>query len=96
MPRKQISDMALFDALVRSDFDAFVERCFRTLNPGKQLSGNWHHKAIAYALECVRQGENNRQVVNLPPRSLKSLIVSVAFPAFVLGHDPSKRIIVIS
>jgi predicted phage terminase large subunit-like protein len=96
MPRKQTSDLALFDALVRSDFDAFVERCFRTLNPGKPFSPNWHHKAIAYALECIRHGENTRQIVNLPPRSLKSLIVSVAFPAFVLGHDPSKRIIVIS
>lgn len=96
MPHKQISDQALFAALVRSDFGAFAERCFRTLNPGKPFARNWHHKAIAYALECVRQGENRRQVVNLPPRSLKSLIVSVAFPAFVLGHDPSRRIIVIS
>jgi predicted phage terminase large subunit-like protein len=96
MPRKQTSHQALFDALVRADFDAFVERCFRTLNPGKPFERNWHHKAIAYALESVRQGENSRQVVNLPPRSLKSLIASVAFPAFVLGHDPSKRIIVIS
>ncbi len=96
MPRKKISDEEAFDALLRSNFEVFVERCFRTLNPGKQFSRNWHHRAIAYALECIHQGEDNRLVINLPPRSLKSLIVSVAFPAFVLGHDPSKRIIVIS
>jgi hypothetical protein len=37
--------------------------------------------------ECsgVRRGEINLLIINLPPRSLKSLIVSVAFPAFVLG-----------
>jgi predicted phage terminase large subunit-like protein len=29
----------------------------------------------------------------MPPRSLKSIAASVAFPAFVLGHDPTKRII---
>ena len=32
---------------------------------------------------------SRRLIVNLPPRSLKSLIVSVARPAWVLGHDPS-------
>ncbi len=32
----------------------------------------------------------------MPPRSLKSLIASVAFPAFILGHDPTHRIICVS
>jgi predicted phage terminase large subunit-like protein len=32
----------------------------------------------------------------MPPRSLKSIAASVAFPAFVLGHDPSRRIICVS
>ncbi len=32
----------------------------------------------------------------MPPRSLKSLAASVAYPAFVLGHDPTKRIICVS
>ena len=35
-------------------------------------------------------------MINLPPRYLKSLITSVIFPAFLLGHDPTKRVIVIS
>ncbi len=35
-------------------------------------------------------------MINLPPRYLKSLVTSVAFPAFVLGHDPTKRLIVAS
>ena len=37
-----------------------------------------------------------RLIITLPPRSLKSIMCSVAFPAFVLGHDPSKRLIVAS
>jgi hypothetical protein len=44
----------------------------------------------------VRLGKIRRLIINLPPRSLKSLITSVAFPAFVLGHDPTKRIIAVS
>ena len=57
---------------------------------------NWHIQALAYDLEQVRLGRIKRLIINLPPRFLKSLIASIAFPAFVLGHDPTKRIIVIS
>ncbi len=44
----------------------------------------------------VRLGKIKRLIINAPPRGLKSLIASVAFPAFVLGHDPSRRIIDVS
>jgi len=33
---------------------------------------------------------------HMPPRSLKSIVASVAFPAFILGLDPSRRIICVS
>jgi hypothetical protein len=57
---------------------------------------NWHICRIAYVLEQVRLGEIKRLIITVPPRSLKSIMCSVAFPAFVLGHDPSKRLIVVS
>ena len=44
----------------------------------------------------VRRGTIKRLIINIPSRSLKSLMGSVSFPAFVLGRDPSKRIIVVS
>jgi predicted phage terminase large subunit-like protein len=53
-------------------------------------------EAIAYQLERVRRGEITRLIINMPPRSLKSIMASVAFPAFVLGHDPTRRIICVS
>jgi predicted phage terminase large subunit-like protein len=40
--------------------------------------------------------EDNLSRQDMPPRSLKSMMTSVAFPAFVLGHDPTKRFIVAS
>src|SRR3984885_15072496 len=44
----------------------------------------------------VRRGALKRLIINIPSRSLKSLMGSASVPAFVLGHDPSKRIIVVS
>jgi predicted phage terminase large subunit-like protein len=89
-------DDALVDALLRTDFELFLRRCFMTLNPGAQFLPNWHIRAIAYQLEGVRRGKINRLIINLPPRYLKSMVVSVAWPAFLLGHEPWHRIFAIS
>ena len=89
-------DPHLFAALLRENFPSFVHRCVLTLNPGSPFLPNWHIEAIAYQLERIRRGEITRLIINLPPRYLKSLMVSVAFPAFLLGHDPGRKIIGIS
>jgi predicted phage terminase large subunit-like protein len=86
----------LAEAIFRTDFASFCGKCFHTLSPGSPYVDNWHIRALAYHLERVRSGRIRRLIVNMPPRSLKSIVSSVAYPAFVLGHDPSKRIIVAS
>jgi predicted phage terminase large subunit-like protein len=89
-------DRRLRDAIYRTDFSTFVGKCFHTLVPGSAYQMNWHILALAHHVEMVRLGKIRRLIINSPPRSLKSLITSVAFPAFVLGHDPTKRIIAVS
>ena len=86
-------DQAALAALLRQDFLSFVRKCFNTLSPGQAFIPNWAVEALAYQLERVRRGEIRRLIINMPPRSLKSITASVAFPAFVLGHDPTCRII---
>jgi hypothetical protein len=57
---------------------------------------NWHVEVIAAKLTAVRQGKITRLIINLPPRHLKSLLASIAFPAWCLGHDPSAQILCVS
>ena len=87
---------AMVDEILRRDFGAFIQRTVRHLSPGKPYQPNWHIDAAAYELERVEAGELSRLIINMPPRSLKSISASVAFPAFVLGHDPTRRIICVS
>ena len=87
------ADKALLEAALRNDLTAFTQRCFQTVVPGQQFLPNWHIDAITYQLERVRRGEIRRLIITLPPRNLKSICASVAFPAFVLGHDPALRIV---
>jgi predicted phage terminase large subunit-like protein len=82
-----------YRALLRRDLYGFIERCFYELNPTATFMPNWHLEVIAAALEDCRRGEQTRLSVNEPPRSLKSHCASVAFVAFLLGHEPTAKII---
>jgi predicted phage terminase large subunit-like protein len=88
-----VTDRELLQAILRQNFRAFVQKTFNALSPGQTFVPDWYIDALTYQLERVRQGEIKRLIVNMPPRSLKSMTASVAFPAFVLGHDPTQRII---
>jgi predicted phage terminase large subunit-like protein len=84
---------AEYRALLRCDFHAFMHRGFRELNPQVRFLHNWHNELIAAKLEACFRGKINRLIINVPPRSLKSHAAAVAFPAYVLGHNPSAQII---
>jgi predicted phage terminase large subunit-like protein len=85
-----------YDAILRSDFWFFAQRGFAELNPQTTLATNWHLEVIAAKLTAVREGKIRRLIINLPPRHLKSLLASIAFPAWCLGHDPSAQILCVS
>jgi predicted phage terminase large subunit-like protein len=87
---------AEYAALLRQDFGTFAARCFHDLNPQAELAMNWHLEVIAAKLTAVREGKIRRLIINLPPRHLKSLMASIAFPAYCLGHDASAQILCVS
>ena len=85
-----------YEVMLRHDFASFAARCFGDLNPHAELAMNWHLEVIAAKLMAVRQGKIRRLIINLPPRHLKSLLASIAFPAWCLGHNPSAQILCVS
>jgi predicted phage terminase large subunit-like protein len=86
----------VFDSILRSDFTAFIQKAFATVSPGDGFSPNWHIEAMAHELTMLMRGENRRLIITIPPRHLKSICTSVALPAFILGHDPTRKIICVS
>jgi len=83
-------------AVLRTDFVAFYSKCFITSKPAADFHLGWHHENIAYHLERVRSGAEDRLAINVPPRSGKSMMASVAWPMFLLGHKPNLEILAIS
>jgi predicted phage terminase large subunit-like protein len=91
-----MNDQAALAALLRTDLGSFVRKCFQTILPGTPYLPNWHIDAIIHQLVRVQSGDIARLLINQPPRSLKSICVSVAYAAWLLGHDPTHRVIVVS
>ncbi len=82
-----------YAAFLRQDFCAFAQRCFHEINPGADFVPGVFIELLASKLTAVRTGRIKRLIINIPPRYLKSLLGSVALPAWWLGHTPTAQII---
>jgi predicted phage terminase large subunit-like protein len=90
------SQQRVLQAVLATDFRAFVEYVFGLLRPGTPFRPNWHIDAMAHKVSQVASGEVKRLIITMPPRNLKSIVASVALPAWYLGHNPSERVVCVS
>ena len=90
------NDAQVLQAILAEDLMAFIEYAFGVIAPGKVFRPNWHLQAVAYKLAQVARGEVRRLIITMPPRNLKSIAASVALPAWVLGRDPTERVVCVS
>lgn len=74
----------------------FCKQAWKVLEPSTPLAWNWHHDLICGELTRVKDGEIRRLLINVMPRSLKSLIVSVFFPCWLWLHDPAMAFLCMS
>lgn len=86
----------VFNAILRQDLTAFIAKTFATVDGSQPFSPNWHVELIADRLMRAYRREIKRLIITLPPRNLKSISASVAFPAWALGKNPSLRFICVS
>lgn len=87
----RLSDKTVLQAALRHDLGLFTVKVFHTVTPGSQYLHNWHIDAITHRLRQVEERNTQRLIITQPPRSLKSICTSVAFVAWSLGRDPSRR-----
>jgi hypothetical protein len=62
----------VLQAVLATDFRAFVEYVFDLLRPGTPFRANWHIDAMAHKVAQVATGEVKRLIITMPPRNLKS------------------------
>ena len=74
----------------------YIKAMWGIIEPGIDFIDNWHIECMCEYLEAVRLGQINRLLINIPPRYMKSIAVTVAFPTWVWTTEPHKRIISLS
>ena len=75
----------------RRSLRAFVAEAWPVLEPGTPYVANWHIDAISDHLEAITRGELNRLIINIPPRHMKSLAVTVFWPTWEWLSHPERR-----
>jgi hypothetical protein len=70
----KLCEVSLFD---------FVSEAWKVVELGTRYVQSWHIKAICEHLEACTRGDIRRLIINIPPRSMKSRLVSVFWPAWV-------------
>lgn len=85
-----------FNAILRRNFKVFVMKVFNEVASNHTYLDSWYIDLICEAMMDIYEGKQNRLIVNVPPRYMKSIICSIAFPAFILGHNPKAGVICVS
>src|SRR5262249_2232390 len=65
--------------------------CGRSLNRPRRCFWSWPQDLICEYLQAVSDGEILRLIINAPPRSMKSMLVSVLWPCWVWCSHPETR-----
>lgn len=102
LPRDSLEDLILmtditteeYASIIASDRLAFTEEVFTQVGSGKYID-NWHVHCIVEHLQALDDGDlgTNNLIINMPPRLMKTIAISIADSAWTLGHDPSAQII---
>lgn len=90
-------DRTMIEAeLGRKSLAEFIKMGWRILEPSTPYIHNWHVDAISEHLEAVSSGEIRNLIINIPPRMMKSLAVSVFWPVWCWIDNPSTRFLTAS
>jgi hypothetical protein len=86
----------IIQAILHEDLASFIQAVAPMVSPGEPFMPNWHIEAIAHHLMLCEQGVIKRLIITMPPRYLKSVSASVAFPAWAIGRDPRRKILTVN
>jgi predicted phage terminase large subunit-like protein len=83
----------LYRLTLEGDLGGYVRAAWPILEPATPFNENWHVDLIAEYLTLVRRREIKRLIINVPPRTGKSNLITVMFPTWVWTQEPHARFI---
>jgi predicted phage terminase large subunit-like protein len=88
--RAQLQD-ALLKVRAEGSLRQYMEEAWPILEPSVPFLPNWHLDLLCEHLEAVTAGQERRLLVNIPPRYMKSLLITVLWPTWEWIRCPGRR-----
>jgi len=79
-----------------NDFSAFAKKAWTVLHPHRPLIWSWHYEYLCELLTLIKQRQLLRLIVNIPPRSLKSTLITILYPVWVWITQPDHNFLTAS
>ncbi len=95
-------EIALERSIYKESFYEFYKAAFCQLHPGLQYDENWHAEYICNILQgetlrvVAKQKRDKDIIINVPPRSSKSMIISVIWPVWSWTIEASLKFLTCS
>ena len=89
----EVNYRKLLTYVLRNDLSVFVQRVFNEVSPNDSYIHNWHIDCICDYLNAVEGGDIKKLIIATPPRSMKTITISIAWSAWLLGKNPARQIV---
>jgi predicted phage terminase large subunit-like protein len=71
----------------------FFREAWKVLEPGHPIEWSWHYEYIGEHLDAVFKSQIRRLIINVPPRTSKSLQITMCFPPWCWTLNPALRFV---
>lgn len=93
-----VLELSLERTRVLGDLYEYLKAVWPILEPEQPFTENWHIRAICQELQDITLGrvEGDRFIFNVPPGTLKSILIGVVWPSWVWARNGKKRFLTAS
>lgn len=88
-----MTEKQIYKTVCQNDLAFYTQQAFKVLEPETKYEHNWHVDVICQHLQNVYKGEIRNLDINIPPRTIKSVLVNVIFPTWCWLKEPSFKFI---
>jgi predicted phage terminase large subunit-like protein len=85
------TDEEMDKRLAEVELSTFIRQAWPVVEPATQYLHNWHIDAMSDWLMAVTGGQVTRLIINIPPRTSKSSVVTIFYPCWEWLQNPSQR-----
>src|ERR1700760_3913885 len=86
--QRGLSSEAIRKELAERNLHDFFKQAWPHFDPAP-FTDNWHLRVVCEHLQAVSEGEFTNLIINVPPRTAKSAMTSIVWPAWVWLKKPN-------